>query len=305
MSKRHLSILLAVTLAVTTVTAESPKKAEQRAGASSEVVMHPQYAESIARMAFLWGYPMVNMMNRQTTLTQIPEPGRLFGALPAAPMNRVGMLSDYINPGQRSVACPNQDVVYGLGFMDLAREPVVLQVPDFGDRFWVYAIYDQRTDQVGHLGKPYASKPGFYLLAGPDYQSDTPEGFVDVLHSPTNVANIIPRVFMDDTDEDRRAIQPVINRISVYPLSEYTGEVKVVNWSKRSFVRRGGLRRRDKMGENRTRFSISSQPCWRTSRLNLAKKRCTVSFAPCWRSPSVTQRLSKCLWTPPPNWTGE
>ena len=79
--------------------------------------------------------------------------------------------------------------------MDLGKEPVVLQVPDFGDRFWVYAIYDQRTDQVGHLGKPYNSEPGFYLLTGPNYEGGTPEGFVDALRSPTDVANIIPRVF--------------------------------------------------------------------------------------------------------------
>jgi hypothetical protein len=42
-------------------------------------------------------------------------------------------------------------------------EPVVIQVPDFGDRFWVYALYDARTDQFGQLGKPYGTKAGFYL----------------------------------------------------------------------------------------------------------------------------------------------
>ncbi|MCR9209928.1 MAG: DUF1254 domain-containing protein [bacterium] len=225
------TLFLIVVSIIRSAPAQQTTSFNNLAPASSDVVMHPEYAKSLARMAFLWGHPMVNMMNRQSALTQIPEPGRLFGALPAAPMNRVGMLNDYINPGQRSVACPNQDVVYGLGFLDLGKEPVVLQVPDFGDRFWVYAIYDQRTDQVGHLGKPYNSEPGFYLLTGPNYEGGTPEGFVDALRSPTDVANIIPRVFMDDTEEDREAIQPAINNISVYPLSEYTGEVKVVDWS--------------------------------------------------------------------------
>jgi hypothetical protein len=35
-------------------------------------------------------------------------------------------------------ACPNQDVVYGLGIIDFTKEPVVVQVPDFKDRFWVF-----------------------------------------------------------------------------------------------------------------------------------------------------------------------
>ena len=60
-------------------------------------------------------------------------------------------------------------MVYGLGFFSLDEEPVVIQVPDFGDRFWIYALYDARTDQFAQIGKPYATKPGFYLLAGPKW----------------------------------------------------------------------------------------------------------------------------------------
>ena len=48
------------------------------------------------------------------------------------------MLTDYIDPLERAVACPNQDVVYGLGLLASELSPAVVQVPDFGDRFWVY-----------------------------------------------------------------------------------------------------------------------------------------------------------------------
>jgi hypothetical protein len=41
-----------------------------------------------------------------------------------------------------------------------------LQVPDFGDRFWVYALYDARTDQLSNIGKQYGTKPGFYMVVG-------------------------------------------------------------------------------------------------------------------------------------------
>jgi len=44
-------------------------------------------------------------------------------------------------------------VVYGLAFLDLSKEPVVIQVPDFKDRFWVYAMYDARTDEVRAMRK--------------------------------------------------------------------------------------------------------------------------------------------------------
>ncbi len=89
------------------------------------------------------------------------------------------MLADYIDPNQTFVTCPNQDVVYGLGFFSLDEEPVVAQVPDFGDRFWVHALYDARTDQFAELLKPYSTKPGFYLLAGPNWNGDKPAGIED------------------------------------------------------------------------------------------------------------------------------
>ncbi|MCX5317052.1 DUF1254 domain-containing protein [Streptomyces sp. NBC_01724] len=44
------------------------------------------------------------------------------------------MLHDYVLPGQRIVACPNQDVVHGFGLLSAADGPSVIQVPDFGDR---------------------------------------------------------------------------------------------------------------------------------------------------------------------------
>jgi hypothetical protein len=56
------------------------------------------------------------------------------------------MLTDYISPDQRFVTCSNQDVTYGMGYGSLDDQPVVAQVPDFGDRFWVFAAWDARTD---------------------------------------------------------------------------------------------------------------------------------------------------------------
>ena len=101
------------------------------------VSMTPGYARTIAQMAYLWGWPMVNMINRHDKITAAPQPGLLGGILPVAPQGRLAMLSNYIEPSETFVTCPNQDVVYGLAYMSLDEQPVVVQVPDFGDRFWV------------------------------------------------------------------------------------------------------------------------------------------------------------------------
>jgi hypothetical protein len=78
------------------------------------------------------------------------------------------MLTGYSSVEQRFIACANQDVVYGGGYFDnLDNEPIVFQVPDFGDRFRVYALYDQRTDEFSIIGKAYDTKPGFYMIVDP------------------------------------------------------------------------------------------------------------------------------------------
>ena len=193
-------------------------------------VMHTEYVRAVGRMAYVWGWALVNMWNRRAGITQAPEPGRLGGVVPVAPRGRIGMLNDYVLPDQSFVACPNQDVAYGLGYFSLDEEPVVIQVSDFGDRFWVCALYDARTEQFGELGMAYSSEPGFYLLVGPEWDGDVPDGIAAVIRCPTELAMAGPRVFLDDTDEDRAALRPLVNQIDAYPLREYDGRTKVTDW---------------------------------------------------------------------------
>jgi hypothetical protein len=212
-------------------TAEKPSTCEL-SKVATDAIMHPEYVKTIGRMAYVWGWPMVNSHNRRATITQAPEPGKLGGVVPVAPRGYLSLLNDYVLPNQGFVACPNQDVVYGTIFAALDEESVVVQVPDFGDRFWVYALYDARTDQFGHMGKAYETKPGFYLLVGPNWDGVVPEGITEVMQSSTEFCFAGPRIFLNDTDEDRAEIQPILNQINGYPLAEYDGEMKIKDWSK-------------------------------------------------------------------------
>jgi hypothetical protein len=217
--------IAAASMAATTGTAQA-----QRAPASggitqpaTSITMHPGYAQTIAQMAYLWGWPMVNMINRRNRITQAPYPGLVGGILPAAPRGQIGMLHDYIEPSETFVTCPNQDVVYGLGFFDLDAEPVVIQVPDFGNRFWVYALYDQRTDQFGHVGKPYGTKPGFYLLAGPKWNGEKPKGIRAVIPSETEFAFVLYRTQLFNPG-DIDYVKKIQAGYKVQTLSAYLGK---------------------------------------------------------------------------------
>jgi hypothetical protein len=193
--------------------------------------MSVEFARVLGRFAYFWAWPMTNLHNRRAAFKDLPEPGLMGGIVPVAPSNQLGMLRDYIEPQERLVACPNQDVVYGFGILSLEGEPVVIQVPDFKGRFWVYQIGDQRTDSFANLGAMYGSKPGFYLLVGPNWKGSQPKGIVKAFRSPTNLGYVIPRVFVSDDAADKQAAQPMINQILAYPLSKYDGRMKTKDWA--------------------------------------------------------------------------
>ena len=102
----------------------------------------------------------------------------------------------------------------------------MIQVPDFGDRFWVYQIVDVRTDSFADVGKMYGTTPGFYLLVGPDWKEEVPKGITGVFRASTNTGYVVPRVFQDDTPEDNKAVQVVTRRVMMYPLAEFDDTMK-------------------------------------------------------------------------------
>ena len=190
------------------------------------------YVSQMGRSIYFWAWPMMNVHNRRVTFEKLPEPGYIGGIAPAAPPNQLTMLRDYIAPEERIAACPNQDVVYGFGVLDLSKEPVVIQVPDFKDRFWVYQIVDQRTDSFVKLGKMYGTKPGFYLLTGPGWNGTVPNGITGTFHAGTKLGIAVPRVFKEATPADTQAVQPLVSQIMMYPLSKFTGQMQTKDWTK-------------------------------------------------------------------------
>ena len=208
-----------------------PRNVAEVPGPMPGTRMTEEYVRMVGRDAYFWGWPMVNLYNRRLTYAKVPTVG-IAGPVVAAPLNQLGMLTDYIVPEERVVVCSNQDVVYGIGALALDKSPAVIQVPDFGDRFWVYQIVDLRTDSFAELGKMYGSKPGFYLLVGPDWKGAVPIGITKMFRAPTNTGIVIPRVFQEDTAEDKVAVQAPVSQIVMYPLAEFDGKMKSKDWTK-------------------------------------------------------------------------
>jgi hypothetical protein len=149
----HTTVLLAAvslaTLAKAQLLTPSPEWAQAMPpGPVAGTKITEEYARLVGRDAYFWAWPMVNVYSRRLTYEKVPEI-IMVGPVPAAPINRLGMLTNYVVPEERIVACPNQDVVYGAGAVALDRSPAVIQVPDFGDRFWVYQVRRAELERRG------------------------------------------------------------------------------------------------------------------------------------------------------------
>ncbi len=220
-----------VTSTSDSVAVETNKMKKIPSGPVEGTQMTDAYVKQVAQMAYLWGWPMVNVHNRKTMYEKLPHAGLIGGIVMAAPPNQLAMLTDYVVPEERIVACPNQDVVYGMGLMNFDKEAaLIVQVPDFGDRFWVYQVCDQRTDGFAEIGKMYGSKPGFYLLTGPNWNGKIPDGIQKIFKCSTSLGLIIPRAFQSDDVADKLALQPTLTQIMMYPLSQFDGKMKTADW---------------------------------------------------------------------------
>jgi len=184
-----------------------------------------------AQEAYVWGWALVYLHQCRSALERVPAPGRC-GGIPVAPVNRLAMLTDIIRPRTTVVPCANQDVIYGFGMFDLAEDAVVIQIPDFGDRFWLYQLGDHRTDAFARVGRMHGTQPGCYLVVGPDWNGTLPAGIAGVFRCPTRYGYCLPRVHVNGTEEDRLAALPAVNQIVAYPLAEFDGSPQTHDWSR-------------------------------------------------------------------------
>jgi len=218
----RLGAAILVTFAITTsVHAQTNPQAPYTARAFTPA--HGDLARSAAQLA---NEEYVKALARMTRTSQWElmkdGPGAVVGVFPGGPVNTSGCLSDYMSPTQRMVVTPNNDTIYMSGFADLGREPVVVQTPTNAPKghYWTIQMADVFTNVIHQIGSAASTPGGKYLLVGPGWNGQKPEGFIDVLHMPTNVAWIPGRSYAAHTPEAKAEALAVLNQIGIFPLSQ-------------------------------------------------------------------------------------
>jgi hypothetical protein len=108
----------------------------------------------------------------------------------------------------------NADTVYVVGFIDLTKGPMVLEVPPkiLGplDDMWFHWIMD-----VGTPG-PDRGMGGKYLILPPGYEGPVPEGGYFIARSRTTHALILARAFLENNDP-KPAVALIKEHTRLYP----------------------------------------------------------------------------------------
>jgi len=82
----------------------------------------------------------------------------------------------------------------------------------------------------------YRTQPGFYLIAGPDWDGTVPLGVAKVLRCPTKIGYVLPRILPFGEHSEAPSLDETISQIMVYPLSEFTGRPQTCDWSRRRWL---------------------------------------------------------------------
>ena len=119
------------------------------------------------------------------------------------------------------MTAPNADTLYSTAWLDLAKEPYVLSLPDEGDRYYLMPMLDGWTNVFEVPGKrTTGNKAQTYAITGPGWKGELPEG-VKELKSPTNMVWLLGRTYCTGTPEDYKAVHALQDKYKLVPLSAY------------------------------------------------------------------------------------
>jgi hypothetical protein len=165
--------------------------------------------------AVVYGLPLVIMDITMKKSTNVARPVGTF-----APANQFAHLREFPNASFKDVVRANVDTLYSSAFLDLAKEPIVLSVPDTHGRYYLLPMLDMWTDIFASPGKrTTGTRPGNFVISGPGWTGTLPVGMQE-LKSTTNGVWILGRT-QTNGPKDYPAVHAIQDGYKLVPLSAF------------------------------------------------------------------------------------
>ncbi|MCL1598105.1 MAG: DUF1254 domain-containing protein [Actinomycetia bacterium] len=182
-----------------------------------ETLSHDE-AAAIAEEAYVYFFPM--LMGYRYAFASFLVP-----SLPSyrVPLNVLGGEPVTLDHTFKDVISPNADTPYSMAALDLRAEPMVLSVPEVKDRYYVMQFEDLFGMNEHFVGtRATGTDEGTYLLTGPQWNGETPDGIDAVLPFETDLVFLIGRTQLFGPD-DTEAAGRVMSAYDLRSLSAYLG----------------------------------------------------------------------------------
>ena len=217
---RTLNIAIALGLSLASDSAVLPAAASESVAPANTVPAvtpwNEQFAYLTGMQAYIYGYPAIYYANvRYQWIESGQGPVRM--AVNQYYHSRV--LSDYrLQHG----GSPNRETPYSAAMLDLV-EPMVLTVPENPEqRYYSLQLADFYSDTVGYIGvRATHNLAGDYLVVGPDWQGEVPQGIKGVIHATTPWTFVVARTFSDGSEADLVKVHAFQDGYKITPLSQY------------------------------------------------------------------------------------
>lgn len=133
-----------------------------------------------------------------------------------APFNSFSHATGLAGPDDTFVSI-NNDTIYSIAQLDLGVGPLMLDVPDTADAYFVLQFVDAWTNNFAYIGKrATGTTAGRYVLVPPGWPGELPSDAVSV-HCSTRIVSIVGRWACDGPDDVDR-VRGLQDEISLVPL---------------------------------------------------------------------------------------
>lgn len=155
---------------------------------------------------------------------------------PYAPMGQIGNADRLATPEDTYVKAPNNDTLYSYAWLNLSEHSYVLEIPDFGNRYYVESFINNYNFNFFNVSsKLFGSGPATVFIVSPQFEHTIAQGpvklfdFYDnmekdvyVVISPTDFMLILGRILVisDDDLPDARALQSSVHLKTLEQYSE-------------------------------------------------------------------------------------
>ena len=169
------------------------------------------------REAYIFGFPIVMTHLSERVMTNpVDGSGNM-------PLNQFSNEKIFPDSKYSSNLYPNADTLYSSAWIELGKEPVILEIPDTKGRYSEFIVTDAWGNLITSLGKRISgTEKQKYIIAGTDWKGEDPAGLKRIAASSNMIW--VYGYMRADSKADAKIVAALHKKLKIIPLEEYGGD---------------------------------------------------------------------------------